>query len=159
MANTTTNEYARVHYAARKMLGASCEACGSTEALEAALRPTTPAARLRMAPEMNALYSIDPIDYFTLCVPCHRRLDFVELRTHCRRGHEYTPRNTSIKYDGSRRCLTCHRENEARRLADPKVREAKNAADREYRRRNPMAPEQRARKVALQRLRRKRGSI
>lgn len=33
-------------------------------------------------------------------------------RTHCSRGHEYTPENTSIRaqFRGSRRCLTCQAE-------------------------------------------------
>jgi hypothetical protein len=29
-------------------------------------------------------------------------------KTHCPHGHEFTPENTRI-YDGSRRCITCHR--------------------------------------------------
>ena len=151
-----TSAYARVHYAARKALGPACERCGATRRLEAALNPETPAERLVLDANINSLYSERASDYMTLCVPCHRALDFVELRTHCRRGHEYAPGNTSVKADGSRRCLACHRENEARRLADPAKRLAKNAADRAYRTRRPMTPEQKARKVALQRLRRRR---
>ena len=27
--------------------------------------------------------------------------------THCLRGHEYTPENTQIKQNGTRRCRTC----------------------------------------------------
>lgn len=30
-------------------------------------------------------------------------------RTHCKNGHEYTPENTSVRADGTRRCLTCQR--------------------------------------------------
>lgn len=35
-------------------------------------------------------------------------------RTHCVHGHEYTPENTS-RHNGSRRCLTCHRNQERAR--------------------------------------------
>lgn len=39
-------------------------------------------------------------------------------KTHCLRGHEFTPDNTSLRANGSRRCLACHRDNErARRTA------------------------------------------
>jgi len=31
------------------------------------------------------------------------------LRTHCRRGHEFTPENTKIGSDGYRTCRTCFR--------------------------------------------------
>lgn len=34
-----------------------------------------------------------------------------QQRTHCRNGHEYTPRNTLITPEGWRRCRTCHRLN------------------------------------------------
>lgn len=154
MQNSPSAAYARAHYAARKVIRAVCEQCGATGKVEAALRPATPAARLLLDPNINCLYSLDPADYFALCVPCHRKLDHVELRAKCSRGHDYTPDNTSVKTDGSRRCLTCHRENEARRLEDPDARAAKVERARYYRQRTPMTAEQKARKVALQRLRR-----
>ena len=31
-------------------------------------------------------------------------------QTHCTRGHEFTPENTAIRRDGSRRCVTCQRD-------------------------------------------------
>lgn len=31
-------------------------------------------------------------------------------RTHCKRGHEFTPENTRLRSDGSRACLTCEKE-------------------------------------------------
>ena len=33
-------------------------------------------------------------------------------KTHCYKGHPFSPDNTSIKPTGERRCLTCHRERE-----------------------------------------------
>lgn len=33
----------------------------------------------------------------------------LRLKTHCCRGHEYTPENIYRKDDGYRRCLTCKR--------------------------------------------------
>jgi hypothetical protein len=149
-----TRAYNRAHYAARKHVGPRCERCGSTERREAALRPDAPAERLYLDPNIKCLYSEHVEDYFTLCVPCHRQLDHVELRPACSKGHAYTAENTSIKSDGSRRCLTCHRGNEARRLTDPAARAAKNEWNRK---RPPLTPEQKERKHALQRLRRQRG--
>jgi hypothetical protein len=147
--------YLNVHYVARKLLsGEPCTYCGSTTKIEAALRPDTPAERLIAADTTGWLYSLNPYDYFALCLACHRRLDTVELRPGCRRGHEYTPSNTSIKPDGSRRCLACHRDGEARRMEGHDYRIAKRLADRGYRARHPMTTDQKARKVALQRLRR-----
>lgn len=31
-------------------------------------------------------------------------------KTHCYRGHEFTPENTNVRGDGARRCRTCYRE-------------------------------------------------
>jgi hypothetical protein len=139
------NAYARAHYDARRTLHGPCAICGAAGKFEAALRPDAPAEHLLLDPAIRCLYSLNPADYFALCTPCHRRLDHVELRRTCRRGHEYTPDNTSLKTDGSRRCLE-----------RASARNAKNARDKLYRLRNPMTPEQKARKVALQRLRRQR---
>lgn len=148
-----TAGYARAHYAARQVIGSSCERCGTDARLEAALRPDAPAERLTLDPNIRSLYSCSVEDYFTLCIPCHRKLDHVELRPSCASGHAYTPDNTSIKPDSSRRCLTCHRDYEARRLMNPEARAAKNERGRL---RKPLTPAQKERKVALQRLRRAR---
>ena len=150
-------EYDRVHYAARKLLASACTRCGATDRLEAALNPETPAGRLHLDQTINCMYSNDPLDYVTLCKACHQHMDGVEQRTHCKNDHEYTPENTSIRPDGSRRCRTCHREQEAARLVDPEARERKRLADREYRKRKPITPEQHDRNMALQRLRRQKG--
>lgn len=32
------------------------------------------------------------------------------LPTHCKRGHEYTPKNTYVRSDGARVCQACRRE-------------------------------------------------
>lgn len=33
---------------------------------------------------------------------------FRARKTHCIKGHEFTPENTVIRYDGGRRCKTCY---------------------------------------------------
>lgn len=38
-------------------------------------------------------------------------------KTHCKRGHEFTPENTGSYHKNWRRCLTCHREYERERKA------------------------------------------
>lgn len=146
-------EYNRVHHLARKLLKDRCARCSATDRLQAALRPDADEEHLRVDPVSRCAYSVDPADYMTLCLPCHRRLDLVEGRTHCRNRHPYTPENTSVKRDGSRRCLTCHREQEADRMADPEYRERKRAANRG----RVLTPEQKERKLELQRIRRARG--
>lgn len=150
----TSREYNRIHYMARKTIGAACEECGSTEAIQAALRHDAEPARLRIDATTGCAYSTDVTDYHALCVACHRRRDLVDGRPECSNGHEYTPENTSIRSDGSRRCLTCHREQESARNEAPSTRAAKNARDREYREANPMTKEQKDRKLELQRKRR-----
>lgn len=145
-------EYNRVHYLARKLLKESCERCPATTRLQAALRPDAPEDNLRMDDISRCAYSVDPADYLTLCQPCHRRMDLVEGRTHCKHQHAYTPENTAIRRDGSRRCPACHRAQETERLQDPDARARKNAADRGRR----LTPEQKARKLELQRVRRAR---
>lgn len=148
---TTGAEYARVHYAARKLLDTECARCGALEPLEAAFRPDTPEHRKKIDRATGCAYSLDLRDYVTLCIPCHRRLDLVDGRPYCLSGHRYTPDNTSIKTDGSRRCLTCHRDQESRRMQGPEYRERKHQRDRG----RVLTAAQKARKIYLQRQRRK----
>lgn len=71
-----------------------------------------------------------PLDVRWLCKPCHRVFDSVSRtadtnrqagphnrdKTHCPRGHEYTPENTQLTRGGTgRRCAECHRESERKR--------------------------------------------
>lgn len=149
----TSREYANIHHAARKAIAAACEQC-EAKPVQAALRHDVDPDRLRVDPDTGCAYSIEAADYHALCIPCHRRLDLVEGRPYCASGHEYTPENTSIRTDGARRCLTCHRDQERARTNDPEVRARKNARDREYRQTNPMTETQKARKLELQRQRR-----
>lgn len=149
-------EYNRVHHLARKLLLGACIRCRATERLQAALSPGAPVGNLRKDPVSGCMYSMDPADYMTLCQPCHRIMDLVEGRTHCSNGHEYTPENTGAAPGNARRCLACHRDEEAKRLSDPEARARKQAADREYRRRNPITPEQHVRRMEMQRAHRAR---
>lgn len=68
-------------------------------------------------------------------------------RTHCNKGHEFTPENTLIRSDGGRRCRTCwaagraesNKRMLAKRKADPAKRAAWNAYMREYKRKRAQA--------------------
>lgn len=51
-------------------------------------------------------------------------------QTHCRRGHELTPENTSVKRDGRRRCLTCQRDRD--RTHKARLREQNREAYNAY---------------------------
>lgn len=148
------SEYNRIHYAARKVIGTSCVQCGSTGTIEAALVRSADPENLRVDRGTGSPYSIRTDDYRAMCVPCHRHYDFVEGRTSCSRGHEYTQENTHVKPDGSRQCRTCNRERASERLKNPVERRKKNERDREYRKKNPMTPQQKERKLELQRIRR-----
>lgn len=69
----------------------------------------------------------DPHNVVSLCRRCHMRVDGrvdamreratvwrlahqerLRNRTHCRRGHEYTPANTYLDRHGHRVCRACH---------------------------------------------------
>lgn len=53
-------------------------------------------------------------DYKRMCVPCHRRHDFVPSQV-CRNGHDRTPETTYVSPSGVRRCATCDEAREGRR--------------------------------------------
>lgn len=81
--------------------------------------------------------SPDPMRYAPMCRGCHRRYDKQGI-THCPAGHEYAEANLILDR-GKRKCRACvYARNTARR------------------RRNPMTPEQKQRKLELQRIRRAR---
>lgn len=48
------------------------------------------------------------------------------LKTHCKRGHEFTSENTIARSNGARKCRSCH--NQAQRAASARRRAARQAA-------------------------------
>jgi len=78
-------------------------------------------------------YSVNPDDYAPMCFRCHRLMDKASI-THCPKGHEYADGNTLIDA-GKRKCKTCVYERNRRR---------------------PLTPQQKARRIELQRERRAR---
>lgn len=150
----SSREYGNVHFAARKAIAEACEACGSAGPLHAALRQETEPSKLLTDPATGCAYSTDVADYHALCIPCHRRLDLVEGRPRCPKGHEYAPENTLTRPDGSRRCRACNRNGARTRNEVPENRAVKNERDRQYRAAKPMTDAQKARKLELQRIRR-----
>lgn len=79
-------------------------------------------------------YSDNPDDYIPLCKSCHKAFDFPV--THCPQGHEYAGQNL-IWDNNKRKCRTCvYARNAERRL------------------RVGVTPEEHARKMELQRIRR-----
>jgi hypothetical protein len=108
----TTTEYSRIHRQARKVMAGACTECGTARQLEVALRADAPKENLRVEGERGCRYSTDTADYRTLCLRCHRAANgYAAGGPRCRWGHEYTPANTRIDMDGSRRCRECiHRQ-------------------------------------------------
>jgi len=70
-------------------------------------------------------YPKDVNDYINLCRPCHRKFDNDSyqdepLKTHCKRGHEFTAENTYLVHVDDRPrprrvCNECRRIGESRR--------------------------------------------
>lgn len=81
-----------------------------------------------------------PDHLVTLTGPEHDELHRKrQRRTHCRRGHEFTPENCLPRTDGhGHSCRTCHRVNvakaERRRQTDPERREKRQAWAKDYNR-------------------------
>lgn len=66
--------YDAAHLRAKALRANACASCGQSGCrLEAALRHTAAAPSLRQSP--RGPYSVNPADYVTLCVKCHRRYD------------------------------------------------------------------------------------
>lgn len=129
----THSGYVRVHRLARMQTRqADCRRCGATGPSQAALRPDAPHERLLLDPIKNCVYSNSPADYEPLCAGCHYRQDF-GLRTHCRRGHAYTPENTAPGKEGTRRCRACNRASKLKTLSTSRGREARLAQQRSWR--------------------------
>lgn len=127
LAPGTAWGYKKIHLQARRTMNMVCIGCGATERLEAALQPTASTENLRVEPEKGLCYSVEVDDYRAMCIPCHRRLD---LFTHCKRGHEYTPENTLWRSAGSgyRICRTCRREQDLEQLDANRARLARSRA-------------------------------
>lgn len=47
-------------------------------------------------------------DHLAECLP-RQHPDSQAMKTHCKRGHEFTPENTAIYKRGSRQCRSCRR--------------------------------------------------
>lgn len=86
--------------------------------------------------ERGQKFSVDPYRYKPMCRRCHRLFDKSAI-THCPNGHPYSGDNLIVE-DGKRKCRSCVY--------------ARNAARRK---KFPMTPEQRERKLELQRKRRR----
>jgi hypothetical protein len=55
------------------------------------------------------------LDVEPVCTLCHAKRDSPKkAQTHCKRGHEFSPENTEIAANGTRKCREC------RRVADRK---------------------------------------
>lgn len=85
--------------------------------------------------DLGRTYSNDPFDYAPKCYRCHRIQDKASI-THCPKGHAYAGSNVYLE-QGKRKCRECVR-----------------ARNNERRRQKPMTPEQKHRKLELQRRRR-----
>lgn len=59
-------------------------------------------------------YDVQPV-----CTECHATRDNAEkTKTHCIRGHEFTPENTYRTRKGGRVCRACHRVHDKNRKRD-----------------------------------------
>lgn len=127
--------YMSAHNRNRKVNGSAsqyhCEYC-DLPAADWALNHEKPGLVTRE--DRFGKYSDDPEDYIPLCKSCHRAFD--QPVTHCPKGHPYSGANL-IWDNNKRKCRTCvYKRNAERQRA------------------NPLTPEQKARKLELQRIRR-----
>lgn len=123
--------YIAVHNKLRKCLGSAenfkCK-CGSVASQWA----YNNSSMEELVDKIGRRYSRNFDDYSPMCSPCHAKMDRA-LITHCPQNHEYTEDNTIIDA-GKRKCKTCV-----------------YGRNRSYK----MSPEQKERKLELQRLRRR----
>lgn len=87
-----------------------CDICGVS------LEWTHDDQRVRLAVDHidNDILNNDPANLRATCQPCNVRRPS-QRRTACNAGHDYTPENTYVDPNGSRRCRTCMREWDRRR--------------------------------------------
>lgn len=99
-------EYRDIHYWVEKQLGKPmvCSDCG-----------VMGRKRYHWA-NLSGEYKQDLADWKRLCVPCHAKISQFGRpgqydKTHCKRGHEFTPENTYTNPTrGHRNCRTCKRQ-------------------------------------------------
>ena len=109
--------YAAAHSRADKVLPRVCAFADETcsKKLDAAFRHDTPAEFVKR--DKLGVYSAHPEHYMRLCGSHHQRYDHANKarKTHCKRGHEFTPENTYVTSKGWRMCKACGRQREAER--------------------------------------------
>lgn len=131
--------YSSVHVTLTHVRGRAAEytcECGK-QAAEWAYTHDDPCPN-EMVDDRGMKFSTDLDRYKPMCLRCHRLYDKSTI-THCPHGHPYAGENL-IMDAGKRKCRTCVYERNAKR-----------------RKENPLTPEQKARKLELQRIRRAKG--
>jgi hypothetical protein len=107
-----STSYAAVHQRLRRERGrAADQTCSCGQPAKAWAYDKTDPEPLT-APAQNGstvVYSADTQRYVALCHDCHHALDNPR-RTHCSRGHEYTPENTYVRPNGRYFCRACRLE-------------------------------------------------
>lgn len=106
--------YDGAHHRLRRLRGKAsahlCAECGA-QAHEWAYDRRDPNELHGEHQGMPVVFSRHITHYEPLCRSCHRRRDSKNGRkTHCVRGHEFTPENTSLTKKGTRVCRKCKRE-------------------------------------------------
>lgn len=116
----TALSYHAIHQKLRRIRGRAsdypCRRCGET-AREWSYNGADPDERIGLSRTgagrpISVPYSLDLSFYEPLCRHCHRMRDpnHQRAKTHCVRGHEFTPENTYIQPGLTRRqCRACNR--------------------------------------------------
>lgn len=129
---TGQNTYMGVHKDLRKDRGPARDhfcPCGA-RAEEWALKPD---AVDIIVDGRGLKFSINQSDYQSMCIPCHREMDF--RRSHCKAGHELSGENVRITPKGRRACRACSRERCRVANMKPEMVEHRRRYAREYQRR------------------------